>query len=259
LRPRKSQDTDKPEWLQKSDELFQPVWKALWSSIQNNELSLQLNPLPIEALRFIVYSLGYSDDANRNGRHAICMAMLRQSVEAISVVELGLTRHASREKQLQLWQDRKCSPGALRGWLEKNTWKTYGPGIWNESWAQFMGHFAKSVQPYAHFSPDLILWQEAFFGFSPGRGGWQGMAMTGNDCYDPQKASRITLFHSILFYVLARLLVENSSGARQDLKNDVASFGDALGRSEYLFGNRTNWEHAFLGMMWRKDGSTLFE
>lgn len=246
----------KPNWLILSDQAFHPIYERMGRAVQENDLDPQLRPIPGEAFRFLIYLLGYSDDANRQGRHSVSIALLRQCVEAISIMELGIIRHADRSQQLVRWHERKATPGEIRKWLEKSVWTNYGSGLWNESWAQYMSQFARATQPYAHFSPDLMLWQERFLGFDDGDIGW---VMQGNDAYDPQKASRITLFHSILHFTLGKLLVEN--GERTDVQfcSLVTEFGDALAASRYLSGHQTDWEQVFIAMMWGKNGSTVLK
>jgi hypothetical protein len=239
-----------------SDSVFHPIFEKLGRAVQENDLDLQLRSIPGEAFRFLIYVLGYSDEANRQGRHSISMALLRQCVEAIAIMELGLVRHADRSNQLMRWRERSATAGDIRGWLEKHVWVDYGNGLWDENWTQYMRQFARAVQPYAHFSPDLILWQERFLGFDEHG---VGFVVQGNDAYDPQKASRITLFHAILHFTLGRLLAENSEKSDTRFRSMVSELGDALAKSKYLDGHQTNWEYVFMAMMWGKDGSTVLE
>ena len=246
-----------PLWLTLSDKAVHIIYERLWRAACDNDLDLPRSLLPVHALRFLIYTLAYSDDANRAGRHAISMALLRQSIESMSIVELGIVRHIDRAQQLKLWYERKITPGNIRKWLEKAVWPNYGCGLWDESWSQYMGQFATALHPYAHFSPELMHWQERFFGFDDSGMGW---VMTENDAYDPQKASRITLFHSILHFTLGRILMENCAHADADFRSLVIEFGHALSNSKYLSGHRTDWANVFLAMMWTtEDGSNPLE
>lgn len=104
---------------------------------------------------FLLDSLLLANRANREGMHANALALTRQSIEAISIIELGITGHAGAAAQLNKWDKGKARPGELREWLSKNVWPSYGPGIWNEPWENFMAHLARANQPYAHYTANL--------------------------------------------------------------------------------------------------------
>ena len=62
--------------------------------------------------------------------------------------------------------------------------------------------------------------------------------------YDPQKATRITLFNGLLTYVLGCIWIGNVGGDAE-FADFIERFGDALGRSRYLDGHQTNWASSF--------------
>ncbi|MGH1558218.1 hypothetical protein ACRAWD_11285 [Caulobacter segnis] len=76
--------------------------------------------------------------------------------------------------------------------------------------------------------------------------------------YDAQKATRITLFHALLHYVLGRIWMAGNLNDAAFAK-DLTSFGDALGRSEYLDGHQTDWSQQFWALVWRLDGRIELE
>ena len=55
---------------------------------------------PLMAHYFFLDSLYYANTANRDGAHANALAITRQYLEAMSVIELGLCRHRDRESML---------------------------------------------------------------------------------------------------------------------------------------------------------------
>ncbi len=74
--------------------------------------------------------------------------------------------------------------------------------------------------------------------------------------YDRQKATRITLFHAILYFVLARVW----TAANPDDKAFAALINRlrvALGQSQYLDGRQTNWSEQFWALLWDNDGGSL--
>lgn len=67
-------------------------------------------------------------------------------------------------------------------------------------------------------------------------GSGQMLVRVGPSAYDPIKASRVMLLHSLTTWALARLLLENSSrGDHAELRDVVQELGLALGKSRLLF------------------------
>ena len=108
---------------------------------------------------FVLDTLLLANQANREGMHANALALLRQCVEAISIIELGLCGHADAEATLLKWDADDLTPGKLRSWLQANVCSKYGAGLWSEPWSTFMREFASAVQPYAHYGRNLAQWQ----------------------------------------------------------------------------------------------------
>jgi len=250
-------ERDRPEWLIQSDEAFDPTHKRMAKALQNHDLPVQLANTPLQALWFFVSSMGLAYDANKEGMHANALSLTRQCIETLSLVELGISRHAGRETILKRWEDGKVSPGQLRQWLAKNLWPTYGSGIWQEDWETFMGHLARAVQPYAHYTPQLAQWQSRIHFMNPSDR--TALIELGPKAYDPQKATRITLYHAILNYTLARVWLARFGKDDPDFSAQINRLGRAIGKSRYLDGNSTNWEQQFWAMVFKKDGSTILE
>jgi hypothetical protein len=111
-------------------------------------------------------------------------------------------------------------------------------GLWDEPWADFFGNLARAVQPYAHYSPQLLGWQMAFHGYG---GGNRFLVKVGPAAYDALKASRIALLHALVIWTLARLLLQNSQLPDvSDLAAAVSALGNALASSKLLFKSK-NW------------------
>jgi hypothetical protein len=84
--------------------------------------------------------------------------------------------------------------------------------------------------------------------------GYTGVLEMRPRLYDPQKATRITLYHGLVAFALARIWL--ASGIPDPgFESSIERLRIALGGSVYLDGNRTLWEHQFLAMMWFKDGN----
>lgn len=246
-----------PKWLELADECFNPIHQRIAIAVQDNDLPTNQSFIPREAAWFFVQSLGTADDANRKGRHALSLSLTRNCIETLSLIEIGISRHVDRGEILKRWQEGE-SPGKLRMWLEKNRWAEYGPGLWNETWADFAGQLARAIQPYAHYSYQLAQWQSKLVHMDSTN--LTGVIETGPEIYDPQKASRITLLHCILNYSLGRVFLANTSGGDGKFKSKLTEFGSALSKSKYLDGHQTDWNQQFWAMMWNKRaGSPLME
>lgn len=76
--------------------------------------------------------------------------------------------------------------------------------------------------------------------------------------YDPQKATRITLFHALLHYTLGRIWIAANAGDAE-FAALINPLGVALGKSRYLDGHQTDWGQQFLAMLWERGGGTVLE
>ncbi len=250
--------TTKPEWFVRNEEANPEVMKRVASATSAISMSLQVKFLPQKAHWFLLDSLLLANRANREGMHASALALTRQCFEALSVVELGLCRHSDAEGMLHKWEKDEISPGKLRAWLEANVWAAYGPGLWNESWASFMRQFAAALQPYAHYSAPLSQWQDQLLPDTVCQGDQtHKMIRIAPRAYDPQKATRITLMHAILTYVLGRIYIAGNKD--EELASFVTRLGSALSQSKYLDGHTTDWSQQFWAMLWSTSGVIVLE
>lgn len=235
--------------------------RRIAEAVSANEMAIQVNHTPLLAHWFMLDTMLLANQANRAGMHANALALTRQCVEAISVIELGICGHPSVVSMLLKWEADELSPGKLRAWLEDNVWPQYGSGLWTEAWSVFMREFAGAVQPYAHYCRSLAQWQlrlhrtdnplesdkplKAIIEMAP-------------RAYDAQKATRITLFHALLTYTLGRVWMAASEND-SEFSAVVNRLGAALGKSRYLDGHQTNWSQQFWAMLWEREGGTILE
>jgi hypothetical protein len=249
-----------PEWFMASEATTGEVMQRIAASVRDLPMAEQVRSAPMLAHWFLLDTLLLANRANRDGMHSNALALTRQCVESVGVIELGICGHPEAESVLAAWDADRLTPGKLRAWLESKVWPRYGSGLWTEPWSAFMRQFASAVQPYAHYGPSLAQWQVRLLVAAP-----QGHADAGNAliemrprAYDPQKATRITLFHAILTFALGRLWM----AANPDDKHLAALVNRlrvALGESRYLDEHQTDWSKQFWAMMWRRDGGTLLE
>lgn len=151
---------DKPQWFTIGDQLLWPLIGMGIAAARSHRLSTpDLQALPELALCHHAGCIEAGGHANRRGKHSTAICLVRQSVEALTIAELGLQPPEFAEPLLTAWKDGKKSHGELRKALEQNVWPCYGTGLWDETWAEFYGNLAKAVQPYAHYTSELQGWQ----------------------------------------------------------------------------------------------------
>ena len=246
-----------PDWFTTAEEANPRILERVASATCNLQLPLQISLMPRQAFWFLVNSMQLANRANRERMHANALSITRQCLEAISVLELGLAQTAGAASLLERWESERANAGEIRKWLEGNLWGSYGPGLWSERWADFMGKLCKAIQPYAHYSPKLAQWQSRLHGVreDPKDGGIIAIVECGSNAYDPQKATRITLFHALLSFALARIWIANNRAADPASEALIERLRVALGRSHYLDGDHTKWDEQFWAMLWFKDGN----
>jgi hypothetical protein len=249
-----------PEWFIAGEAAAPQVMRRIADSVRDVPMAMQVRSAPMLAHWFLLDTLLLANNANREGMHANALALTRQCVEAINIVELGLCRHVGAEAVLLQWDADKLNPGRLRAWLQDNVWPQYGSGLWTEVWSVFMREFTAAVQPYAHYSSALAQWQGRLHAFDPTPPGQPGEAIIElrPRAHDPQKATRITLFHGILTFTLGRIWMAANPNDKE-FGALINRLRVALGRSRYLDGHQTNWGQQFWAMVWDRRGGTLLE
>lgn len=245
-----------PAWFVLSEEVRPLTLERLAESLDRLSLPLQVRTSPLQAFWFLSNSLYLASEANEKGMHANSLSITRQCIEAISVIELGLSQVPGAEQVLLRWEKEEKSAGELRKWLESNAWPTYGQGLWSEPWSDFMGKLAKAVQRYAHYSTKLAQWQMRVREFN--RDGEEGelhaVVEYGPSNYDPQKATRITLYHALLIFTLARIWLATAGRSDTAFGALVDKLRIALGKSAYLDGEGTDWDQQFWSLLFFNDG-----
>ena len=230
-------------------------------ALATNSMIPQVKLAPQLAHWFVLDALLLANRANRDGMHANALALTRQCVEAISIIELGMCGHSEAEAVLLKWDADEITSGKLRAWLQDNVWPQYGSGLWTEPWSVFMREFAGAVQPYAHYTRNLAQWQfrlHRIYDASDPKADIQALVEMTPRAYDPQKATRITLFHALLNYCLGRTWMA-SHRSDAEFAALITRLGVALGKSRYLDGHQTDWGQQFWAMLWERGGGTILE
>lgn len=226
--------------------MSEPKWKSIASDIggcvltntvreieKRRSADLNASITPQLAVFHLEACLNASIEANAMFQPSVAICLLRQCVEALTLIDLGLQATDYRDVIVNDWLSGKTTTGSLRKHLEAQVWPRYGSGLWDEPWKEYFANLAKAVQPYAHYSPELLGWQISIVGFE-GRNRF--IAATGPQSYDPVKASRLALLQSLIIWTLARLLIANSTDPEVvKLSIRVDHLKTEIGTSKLLF------------------------
>lgn len=249
---RDDMNRDKPQWLKLTDEMMIRVFRACHDAIiSNRSVNLDLSKIGDLALFHISGCLYTSAYSNERGLHSAAICLIRQCVEAMTIVDLALQNEVYREPLLEMWKSGKLSSGEIRKKLERDKWPLYVGGLWSEPWSEFFGNLARAVHPYAHYSPQLMGWQMAIeYGDDTG----PKYVRVGPAAYEPLKASRITLLHGIVVWTLARITIENCDlPCAVELKSESEALRLSINKSKLLVGKK-DWALELLPFMWFRPG-----
>lgn len=247
-----------PLWFTLGEGLMWPLVGMAATSCRAHKLSTpDLQALGELAIWHHAGCLETSIHANKRGKHSTALCLVRQSLEALSIAEVALQRPEFAEPLLTVWKEEKKTHGEIRKALERDVWPSYGRGLWAEGWAEFYGNVARAVQDYAHYTPKLQGWQFTTLSHD---GGQRAVVAYGLETYDALLATRITLLHILLSWMLGRVLLAH--GQNHDVlarQQDIVNLGDALGSSKLLF-REGDWGSQLAPMMlfnpgvsWRDD------
>jgi hypothetical protein len=249
-------DDRPPEWLRLAL-LGSPVFSALadQAMVGNSRkmperMDVHRSALPKLALHQLGDVLETSLFANRQGRHAIGLALLRQGVEALTIVELGLWGTDRAWTLLDQWDEGRQTHGELRRVLQAESWPSYGSGLWTESWSEFMGNLARAIQPYSHFSPMLLQWQVKMVSGIEDVAGRKLIALMGGAYVDPSKRERVDLLTSLAIWALGRIVL-NYAAPPSDVTARIEMQGAAIARSRWLTAGEP-WQDQLCPHVWLK-------
>jgi len=246
--------TAKPAWLNISEAVLTPLLLATEERLLKRPASsTHLQMLPSVAVHHLGACAQTGMWANANGNHSVAISLMRHSVEALTVIDIALQDPAYADPLLKDWEDDKKSLGQLRAVLERDIWSRYGVGLWDEPWAEYFGKLARAVQPYAHFTKDLMGWLWSIQDFD---GDKKFVIKTGWHLFDPLKASRISLFQALITWTLGRLLLANNPpGCIRPALLRIPELGKSIGSSKLLFRDK-NWDDELMPHIFFMPGQT---
>lgn len=243
-----------PEWFTRGDRILGPILLNLHEVLRSlPEPDLNIKTACEAAGLHFVQCLNTSIEVNKGGLHAIAVSLVRQCLEALSVVDAGLQPRELRHELIQAWLDEQASAGGIRKRLQAAAWFRYGDGLWGEGWPDLMSEFTAAVHPYAHYTQLLQGWQFAHLHdqlMAQPDGSYHAYMSIGHGTYDATKATRITLLHMILAWIAGRILLAN--GHAKAHEREIHSLGRALAAAEWLGGGKAPWHQEFWPHMFDK-------
>lgn len=241
------QSAPMPDWFVHGRDLIWAVPRAVHSIFEEPRSNVAHGISGLCATIHYLHCLSLSVEANRKGQHAVAICLVRQCVEALTVIEVGLLRESDIGASLMdAWSTQGRSSGSIRRELEARVWPRYAPGLWGENWAAYFGAFCRAVQPYAHYSPQLQGWQMVLIDDSVQRdvdGSYLMLSRVGLNSYEANKATRVTCLHCLLSWTLGHILGENRDLG--DLTQGISDLGTALAAADELCRGNVDWPTQF--------------
>jgi hypothetical protein len=242
-----------PKWFTTGTRIKGDVFPSALERLRDLEdpKAIHDSIIPQAALFHLSDCLETNMVASASGKHSVAIGLLRSCLEAITLVDIGLQSNDYRLSRIHQWNARTSTAGALRKDLQRDIWPRYGTGLWDEPWTDYFGNLARALHPYAHYSPDLMGWQMALVTMDdPKR---QGFAVLGPSTYDPLKATRITLLHTLILWTVGRFVVLNSTSPAPQLSATLEQLRCEIGSSGLLF-REGDWGVELMPHVWFQEG-----
>ena len=89
------------------------MMQRIADAVRDLTMAPQVRSAPMLAHWFLLDTMTLAKQANRDGMHTNALALTRQCVESIGVIELGVCRHPEAEAVLTSWDADKFTPWKL--------------------------------------------------------------------------------------------------------------------------------------------------
>jgi len=246
----------RPGWLSIVQTIDGPVLNGAAEALATSPLmsiDMDIGMIPRAALFHLRGCVETGLWANGQGYHAAALGIFRHSVEALSLIDVGLQPPTFSCEILTRWKAGKKSLGEIRKDLEAKIWPGYGTGLWTEPWADYFSNLARSVQPFAHYTPDLMNWQFFLPQQQPAVGSSGELLMLtrlDEKANDPVKAARLYLLSAMVVWTLGRLLRANRADWKEP-DGGIDRLGTAIASSK-LLDKGQNWSEQLMGHVFFK-------
>lgn len=203
---------------------------------------LQLRYVPLYAGKHCLQSVRLSRLGNEGGAHAVAVGLLRDAVEALSVVALAISADDEKVRLLQEWNEDRLSAGEVRKYLEAKVWPNVTiTGLWGEPWTKFWADLAGAVQPYAHFTPLRMRWHQHAEIID---GKWYFWVNHPSGDFELYRGARIGAFQLTVFWAFAEIVCAFNAGPEERIQNLALLAHKAklwLAKNEVFF-QKEKWE-----------------
>ena len=194
----------------------------------------------------------------RGGAHAVAVGLLRDAVEALSVVALSISPDGEKVRLLREWNENRLSAGEVRKHLEAKVWPSVTiTGLWGEPWSKFWADLAGAVQPYAHFTSLRMAWHQHVQRAQIIDGKWRlwvGVNHPSGD-FDLYRGARIGAFQLTVFWAFAEIVCAFNAGPEERVRNLASLANDAklwLAKNEVFF-QKEKWEVQLVPFVYPRD------
>jgi len=204
--------------------------------------------VPMLAAAHFAASRSTALEANRAGFHAVALALARQAMESLTVIEVGLLESSVANELLLGWQSGKLTQGALRKRLEQISWPQLPDTPWQISWLEHMRSLASALQPYAHYSPRLLQWNLAFVQRPADE---EAIGAVGHGAFDADKAERLALLLSVFVWNLLVMLGQYADMAPEAVEVK-ARLDSELGKTAWLDVGQ-GWHDQLIPHVWFRE------
>jgi hypothetical protein len=239
-----------PQWFTVAEALRGPLFDAAHGALRAMRWrDTHAAHAALAALLHVRGVLRMCNEANAHGEHSVAAGLIRQSLEPLTLVEFGLQPEQIGAAPINAWHDGTSTIGELRRAAERALWPTYGTGLWDETWSHFFSQLSKAVQPYAHYSQPLMLWQfhtDQATSRTISIGGREAVVVAahiGPDLNDRDKTWQVSLLQALVHWTLGRILGASAADRAfvHPTEPMVRDLGAALAASEYLATSDRHW------------------
>jgi hypothetical protein len=195
---------------------------------------------PALAAHHLRVSMGTAHLTNASGIHAVSLSLTRQAFEALMVIDVGLISTDPARAALGRWYAGKISAGELRMWLAENAWPVGSlQGLWHEPWSQFVMQLSRALQPYSHFTPDLLQWN--FNQVAPLDRDGKFVVAIGVDHVDQSRVVRLGILRGVLLWMLGNVIAQYADADPDEVGGwDLPTLATTLKSSGWLI-SESDW------------------
>ena len=156
------------------------------------------------------------------------------------VIDVGLIATDPARATLQQWYSGTITAGELRKWLAGNAWGV-GPlrGLWDEPWPQLVMQLSRALQPYSHFTPELLQWN--FNQVTPLDRNGKFIVAIGMEHVDQSRLVRLGVLRGVLLWMLGTMIAQYDDADPNEVTSwDLPALAATMKSSGWLI-SESDW------------------